>query len=215
MIVGNVRVDQLDGALTWCAGLAIDADGAPSAYHGTPGAGLDNLGNAGYPGRWWGLVVDAAGEPIIQGPTDPAPGYYVSPTALVDRQRPARDPHRYVDSSAIPYISVPPDLLDAGVCRGDVAWCLNRRLGRNSAAIVADVGPRGRLGEGSIALAFALGLDPSPRRGGAARDIACVVWPCSLAAPAWPRTIEDITADAAARLARWGGVARLAGARAA
>src|ERR1700722_18184519 len=48
------------------AGMSIDADGAPNAYS-PDNAGLDDLDNAGSPGDWWALAVDANGEPYIQG----------------------------------------------------------------------------------------------------------------------------------------------------
>jgi Fungal chitosanase of glycosyl hydrolase group 75 len=66
--------------------LGIDADGSPHAYHpnGSP-PGLDYLANAGKPGNWYGIVTDnqkASGNPVVQGSSDPAPGFYISSTAL-------------------------------------------------------------------------------------------------------------------------------------
>ena len=93
----------------WDLVIAIQAqcaDGAPNAYH-PDNSGLDDLSNAGTPGRWEGLAKDADGEPIIQGPNDPFPGYYVSATALADRTKPVNDPTRYVDASKIPFIVLP------------------------------------------------------------------------------------------------------------
>src|SRR4051794_11780091 len=58
----------------------IDADGAYRAYHRESGRGLDLLAYAGHPGNWWGIVTHNLrpdGQPIVQGPTDPAPGYYI------------------------------------------------------------------------------------------------------------------------------------------
>src|SRR5262252_6322375 len=67
------------------AGLNVDADGSPHAYHPDGISGLDYLGNAGRPGHWWALVTDdgkPSGNPIIQTANDPAPGFYVSTTSL-------------------------------------------------------------------------------------------------------------------------------------
>src|SRR5712691_749121 len=90
------------------SGLAIDADGAFRAYHPNDGLGLDSLAHAGHRGNWWALVTDngkTVGRPVVQRKSDPAPGYYVSTTALYAPDNPnARDPHRYVDSARVPYV---------------------------------------------------------------------------------------------------------------
>jgi hypothetical protein len=59
----------------------VDVDGAPNAY-GPPGKPtLDVLGNAHYLERGdqaiVGYLVDDRGKPILQGPKDPFPGYYI------------------------------------------------------------------------------------------------------------------------------------------
>src|ERR1700712_319165 len=72
----------------------IDVDGAPNAY-GPPGKKtLDYLSTAHYRARPSGEIVgyltddDHPKVPIVQGPHDPYPGYYVSTTHMVDRARP-------------------------------------------------------------------------------------------------------------------------------
>ena len=92
MDVGRVSVWTLSPgtAFFYIGGMAIDADGAPTAYHPNGTSGLDALGNAGRPGNWWALVTDtgtSAGTPVIQGAADPAPGFYVSTTSLHDAAR--------------------------------------------------------------------------------------------------------------------------------
>ena len=52
----------------------------------------------------------------------------------------------------------------------------NLRNGKTSDAIYADLGPRNKIGEGSIALARALGINPDPRRGGQDNDVLFVVY---------------------------------------
>lgn len=210
-VIGNVRVYLVDRALMWSAGLAIDADGAPDAY-APPGSGLkgrDALPNAGRPGNWWGLATDSGkpdGEPIVQGEDDPCPGFYVSPTALCDPARKRTDPRRYVDSGRVPYLAISPELRALGARMGDVAHVLYREL--SCPAIVADAGPRGKIGEGSIALANALGISSSPRHGGVAHGVSTVLFLDSAAG--WPRTHEEIARQVAAALVAWGGSARLA-----
>src|SRR5262249_13386653 len=156
-LVGQVDVLRLNRsrALAFKAGLAVDADGSPKAYHPDgPNAGaLDYTVNAGRPGNWFGVVTHNGqrdGEPVIQGPGDPAPGFYVSPTSLQDPGRPPHDPLRYVDASTVPYLALPPEMMRQGEMRlGDLAIVVNCARRIASAAIFADVGPRGRLGEGS------------------------------------------------------------------
>lgn len=191
VVIGAVEVYEAGPELRWTGGLAIDADGSPRAYHPDGASGLDYLANAGKPGRWWGLVTDADGEPVVQGPDDPAPGYYVSPTSLFDRAWPATSPRRYVDASTVPYLAVPRELLRMGVELGDVAWVGYRD--QWSPAVVADVGPAGHLGEGSIALARALGINPSPKHGGTGAGVSVRLWRGS--SRGWPRTLDDLTAQ--------------------
>jgi hypothetical protein len=201
-----VDVYQEDTLIQWTGGLRIDADGAPNAY-APPNSGLhglDALGNAGHgpkpdgtPANWWGICTKSGkpdGAPVIQGPDDPAPGYYVSPTALCDKGYQEGDPRRYVDSTQIPYISIPKELRQMGVRQGDVAYVEYNGVG--TAAIVADSGPAGKLGEGSIALAVALGINSSPRIGGASSGVTTQVWVGS--GKGWPRAWADVEAQVAA-----------------
>lgn len=66
------------------------------------------------------------------------------------------------------YIVVPPAIRDgvAGVVLGCQAYVTNTKNGRTSEAVVGDIGPHKKLGEGSVALAKALGINPSPNFGG-------------------------------------------------
>jgi len=163
--------------LTFKAGMSIDADGAPTAYH-PENTGLDDLKHAGTPGRWHALVTDnnrRDGRPIIQTNQDPAPGYYVSTTSLFDRHKALSDPTRYVDALRIPYIVLPTGL-HAGVQLGDLAVVINGRNDRMAFAIYADNGPSSRIGEGSIALARQLGVSSSPRSGGVEDNMLYIVF---------------------------------------
>ncbi len=63
---------RFDGEkITFDAGMTIDADGSPRAYHPVEGFGLDFLGNAGRPGNWWALACRKDGRPWEQDATDP------------------------------------------------------------------------------------------------------------------------------------------------
>jgi hypothetical protein len=189
------------------AGMTIDADGAPNAYH-PDNIGLDDLANAGSPGNWQGLAKDADGEPFVQGPNDPFPGYYVSATALADRTKPVNDPARYVDASKIPFIVLPGGMArQMGARPGDFAFVFNQRNGKSSYAIFGDVGPSERIGEGSMALAENLGIRSDARNGGARRGILFLVFPGS--GNGRPRPIEEISAESEKLLQAWGRTSQL------
>jgi hypothetical protein len=169
--LASITVWKLPGGTTiaFKSGMMIDADGAPKAYHQEDGKALDLLANAGEEGRWTSLVTDTgkpSGKPIVQGKSDPAPGYFVSTTALFDKNKPAKNPARYVDASTIQYIALPPDAKEWGAKLGDFVVVLNAKNGRLAYAIFADIGPPAKLGEGSIALADALGIESNPKSGG-------------------------------------------------
>jgi hypothetical protein len=190
-----------NSAFFYESGMTIDADGAPNAYH-PDNTGLDDLANAGTPGRWEGLAKDAEGEPFIQGPGDPYPGYYVSATALADRSKPVNDPTRYVDASRIPFVVLPGGMArQLGARPGDFAAVFNQRNGRSSYAIFGDVGPYDRIGEGSVALAENLGIRSDARNGGARRGILYLVFPGS--GNGRPRTIEEINTEGQKLLQAW------------
>lgn len=181
--VGSVVVRlAAAGALVFESGMQVNADGSPRAYHPQdhPGLdGLDYLGNAGNPGRWWGIATDNGkmdGNPIIQGPDDPAPGFYVSTTSLQDPKYSIGDPRRYVNSETTNYIVLPLGLQRAPKL-GSRAIVVNLRNMMIAFADFADWGPHDRIGEGSIALAKALGVPPNPRNGGVADGILYIVFP--------------------------------------
>jgi hypothetical protein len=201
----DIPIGRLPGsaAFFYESGMTIDADGAPNAYH-PDNTGLDDLANAGTPGRWEGLAKNADGEPIIQGPNDPFPGYYVSATALADRSKPVNDPTRYVDASRIPFVVLPGGMArQLGARPGDFAVVFNQRNGKSSYAIFGDVGPYDRIGEGSVALAENLGIRSDARNGGTRRGILYLVFPGS--GNREPRTIEEISAEGQKLLQEWEG----------
>jgi len=211
LTIGGVTISVLDGSSVFFfkTGMAIDADGAPNAYHPLHGRGLDNLANAGHEGNWYGVVTDTGhknGTPVIQGPSDPAPGFYISPTALQNKHFSRTDPRRYVDSVTIPYISLPGHhgaVLRASL--GDLAMVINGHNGRYCAAIYADVGPRAKIGEGSIALAEALKLNSNARHGGtSSHSIIYIVFPHS--GHGTPLPAASIRSQGNQLFEAWGGI---------
>ena len=73
--------------------------------------------------------------------------------------------------------------------------------------VVADVGPKGELGEGSIRLADALGFSSDPHRGGCSSGVRYVVFLGS--SKGWPRSEEDMLAQVEPLFEAWGGEAKL------
>jgi hypothetical protein len=206
---GGATYSHIKGKGVLHCGFVIDVDGSPHAYHPDGHSGLDFTANAGRPGNWYGLVTDnesLSGKPVIQGPTDPAPGYYVSYTSLQDTSKARTDPRRYVDSETIPYIVLPGTIIhQAGEPKlGDLAAVFNERNGKLSSAIVADIGPNRRLGEGSIALATRLGLPSNPRGPGIKSGIAIVVFPGS--GDGKPKTADEIDRKGAELFEDWCGL---------
>ncbi|PKP21107.1 MAG: hypothetical protein CVU05_07545 [Bacteroidetes bacterium HGW-Bacteroidetes-21] len=167
----NVYNHNPSGVTLYKAKMYIDADGSPRAY-GPNNSGLDWTANAGYTGNWWGVVSDAYGDPILQGPTDPYPGMYVSTTSLVNSAYGTTNPLRYVNSETVPYFVLPTALVSlGGIHIGDIAYVYNTVTGLGCYAIYADSGPAGSLGEGSIYLASQIGVNPNARTGGTSLQI--------------------------------------------
>ncbi len=198
-------------AFFYKSGLAIDADGAFRAYNPNDRLGLDSLSHAGHEGNWWALVTEnekPSGRPVVQLESDPAPGLYVSTTALYDHDNPnPRDPHRYVDAATIPYVVLHPVALKYAKL-GDFATVVNLQSGKISAAIVADESaPNLPVGEGSIALAQTLGIDANPRTGGKDGDVVYLIYPDS--GNSRPRERAEIVANATQLFDAWGGLDRL------
>ena len=142
--------------------MTVDADGAPNAYGPDDHQALDCERCAhdrkdptmivGY------LTRNGNGRtPVVQGPNDPCPGFYVSTTAYYDvRNANPDDPRRYVNAAEINFTLHATVAQRAGVALGDfcVVHSLHTRL--TVYAIVGDVGhPSGA--EGSLALLQRLG----------------------------------------------------------
>jgi len=212
--VGDVTVWKREGhlaAVVFRAGMTIDVDGAPRAYHPDDRGALNRLSHAGRPGHWWALATKD-GKPVVQGPADPAPGYYLSMTSLQNPAFAVTDPRRYVDASAIPYVALPEAVTRAGGVRlGDLVALVNQTNGKVAYAIHADQGPRNRIGEGSLYLANQLRNTPVPDSVGIRKSlpdrIVYVVFPGS--GDRRPKTRDHIAAAGAKLFERWGGTAAL------
>ncbi|MGR9117438.1 MAG: hypothetical protein ACU85E_16950 [Gammaproteobacteria bacterium] len=198
--------------------MAVDADGAPNAYH--PGdIGLDYLANAGYPNQsWWPdvLVTDPedSRRAYIQDSGE-FKGYFVSKTALTDKAKQETDPARYVDARHVPYLVFPGSyykMNGTGVL-GDIGVAVNFKLERTTPVVVADIGPsEAKLGEVSINLAERLSGNPvNPRTGSGAPpgDTLYILFPYSARQHRWPLSYDEMARLTSQRLERLGGLEKL------
>ena len=200
---------RIGDAVLFHAGMYIDADGAPNAY-GPNNRGLDFTANALRGGRFLSVALHPDGKPVIQR-SGRFKGFYVSTTSLHNAAGSPTVPGTYVDARKIPYIVLPPEfMMQFGVSLGDLAVVTNQSNGKTSFAIFADVGPHGKIGEGSVALARALGLNDDPRYGGTGNSsIAYLVFPKSGLGPGKLRSAKEIRSSALHVFSRWGGARRL------
>jgi hypothetical protein len=166
----------------------VDFDGAPNCYHpnnqkllriadyptvdimawdGT----LDSINDAkNDDGTWAAVVLDGDGNPVVQGPNDPNPGYYISMVPLVDNNFGATDPHHYADARVIPYFALPAQILrqqgrwltmsaDGHTGNyGDYVTAINTNTNAYGHAVIGDTGDKPHFGEGSYALGRSINL---------------------------------------------------------
>ena len=166
-----------DGRVHFMADADIDADGAngqngASLAYKVDDSGTELLANGGMkivhgkvicavPGARDIVILDSDNEPkVFPG------GVIASMTWYRHPGKPASDPAAYVDAETVPYIVVPPVIVTqtAGVVRGCKARVTFR--GKSVDCVVADRGPKNKIGELSIAAARVVGLPSSPRHGG-------------------------------------------------
>jgi Fungal chitosanase of glycosyl hydrolase group 75 len=139
----------------------VDVDGSPTAYGPVGMKTLDYLSNAHQMGKARapivGYVLDEHGKPVVQGPSDPAPGYYVSQTAYSDEAiEDERNPRAYLDATKINYVVLGNAAKKRGARLGDFAAVWSMKTGKAAYAIVGDDGnPSGD--EGSLHLLQELG----------------------------------------------------------
>jgi hypothetical protein len=190
----SVVSEEDDGRVHFLADADIDADGAngqngaPAAYM-TDESGTELLANGGMRivngkvvcAKPWArsiVILDADNEPkVFHG------GIIASMTWYLYPGHAATEPAAYVDAETVPYIVVPPVIVQrtTGVVRGCKARVSYR--GKSVDCVVADRGPANRIGELSIAAARMVGLPSSPRHGGTAKpEVLYELWP-DVAAP--------------------------------
>ena len=177
--------------------------------------------------EWYGIAtVDAAhNEPAVQT-EGPFKGYFVSTTRLENTDFKVTDPRRYLDSRIVPFLVIPGKsafFSQGKVSLGNVAFVYDPKSKRETFAIAGDLGPSQKLGEGSIALAAAIGgkaIDVATLTGKQAKalaighDIVTIIFPSITVQKPFDRAQVDAAAAAAAD--SFGGIEKLracAGAR--
>ncbi len=195
--------------------MAIDADGAPNAYH-PDDIGLDYLKNAGYPNKssWSSILVPDRENPrrAYTQMSGEFAGYFVSKTSLEDKSKVVNDPTRYVDARNTPYLVFPGSfyrMIGTGQL-GDLGYAINLSTENKASFVVADIGPsNARLGEISIALARELGGENvNPRNGaGAPRgEMLYIVFPYSSRKHSWPLRVDEIARHTNSLIEEVGGI---------
>jgi hypothetical protein len=116
-------------------------------------------------------VVTNHGKPLVQSGEDPKPGYFISTTALKNPGWNVNSARAQLDSNQVLYIVLPGKSahIFGGSGLGDLAAVYRRSKDRIEFAVVGDIGPRNKLGEGSIALHESLGNDPFTSNNGRRR----------------------------------------------
>ncbi len=185
--------------------LAVTAAGSTKAFHRNSELAFEFLNKAGIDGYWWGLVTDSSGNLLVQGRNDPAPGYYISRTALSDCTKPVNDQTRYLDATVIPYIALPARYM-MGAKIGDICAVINTTNKKISYAIVGDIEPSNSLGIGSMALAEKLGIASSPKNGGVEDGILYIIFAQSGENPCTLKSYQQITEEGEKLFEQWGGM---------
>lgn len=169
---GDIDADGANGQNGGPAAYRIDNTGTESLANGR----MDNKGGKVICTKKWArdiVILDSDNEPKVF-----PDGVIASMTWYRYKGKDATDPTAYVDSETVPYIVVPPLIIQktAGVVRGCKARVSYK--GKSIDAVVADRGPADKIGELSIAAARALGIKESPRNGGSEKpEILYELWP--------------------------------------
>lgn len=176
-------IEHDDGRVTFTAKASIDADGSNGITSGKAAymvgnKGHDHLANGGMKMQGGKVVVNSswAKDIVIMSGGQPKEfpgGIIASKTTYSYPGVPKDSPAAYVDSETVPYFVVPPVIRQKvkGVVLGCLVKATNTKNGKTSQGPVADIGPKTKIGELSMAAAKELGLDPNPRVGGTSDKI--------------------------------------------
>jgi hypothetical protein len=156
-------VHQTGSTIYWSGKLDVDVDGAARAYNPSD-TGIDYLSDAGSPGDWYGLYT-SGGDPVIQGSSDPQPGYYVSTTSGYSSKVGSATQCHYIDAEFVSFL-VMPGVSSSSALReaanfkiGDFALVYYAHTGKMAYTFYGDAGPTSNIGEGSLNLLTTLGYN--------------------------------------------------------
>ncbi|HWY52654.1 MAG TPA: hypothetical protein VNW72_14350 [Chthoniobacterales bacterium] len=144
--------------------MTVDVDGAPNAYGPDDSKALDYELNAheGDPPRKTNPIVgyltrnDDGRTPILQGPDDPYPGFYISTSAFQHPTRDRLDPRKYCNAAKINYVVRASAAHNLGVRVGDFVVVHSKKYDKTVYGVVGDTG-NSKGSEGSLSLVQGLG----------------------------------------------------------
>lgn len=241
----KIHRDPATQAVAFASQMQVNTDGAPDSYH-PDDIGITHICNGvsvgasctwkaeclpefrqakaeGFRGParicFFAMATDSAGIPLIQGDADPRPGYFVSTTALKQPGENVRTPQAQLNSNTVPFAVIPGNWQTSGKPGpklGDFGVAYRRSNGKLAYFIVGDIGPRNKLGEGSVALHQTLGNDAfvmrfgvrRARQGIGGRDVMYLLFPNS-ARPGTRIDAASVEGVASPLLATFGGIDRV------
>lgn len=208
---GMVPYEEVDNAFVFTTRMAIDADGSPNAYTFMvkpkyQEAALDVFNSAfnEVTGELDGIAHDSLGNLYHGGGF----GCYVSQTSLADETKPDYEQSKYVNAETVPYFVLPTGGFN-GAEIGDLGIIYNNVTGKYTCAVFADEGPMGYLGEGSIAAAKAIGVNPNAKVLSQFDNITYLVFPKSGGGSDRIPSNDEINEKGEKLFQVWGGLDRL------
>jgi hypothetical protein len=173
--IGGVPIYWDGEMISYTGEMTCCADGSPRAYgpEGCDPEPLDYLGNAGYPGNWWGVTTDKYGQPYVQQESSndqmhPYPGLYISCTAYCYSAYPEYDCRRWVNPEIVDFSVIPSNVRSAVGpkfmgCRAEITQV---KTGKKLDCVCAEIGPSNHLGEASMSACEFFELSSDPKDGG-------------------------------------------------
>ncbi|WP_231499578.1 hypothetical protein [Methylomonas sp. 11b] len=171
--IGELKVfsDPDTKAIAFASQMQVNTDGAPDSYH-PDDIGITHICNGVSVGAnctwkpkcltdfnqakaehfkgptkicFFAMATDAKGIPIIQGPTDPKAGYFVSTTALHQPGENLRTPQAQLDSNTVNFAVIPGNWQrsgNPGPKLGDFGVAYRRSNGKSAFFVIGAPAPK-------------------------------------------------------------------------